>query len=103
MYPFLDPQTQKLATVDNLDVAPDLSKLYGHLVDRGCILQLTDYDPACLKIFSRDVLERIKDGDSSWEQMVPTEIAEIIKRRGFFGCKKGADAPPTAPERRYDN
>jgi hypothetical protein len=83
-------------------VASDLIKLYGHLVDRGCILQLNNYDPACLKIFSRDVLELIKAGDSSWEQMVPTEIAEIIKRRGFFGCKKNADASP-APERRYDN
>jgi hypothetical protein len=34
--------------------------------------------------------------------MVPAEIAEIIKRRGFFGCKKSVDAV-AAPERRYDN
>jgi hypothetical protein len=103
VYPYLDPATQKLSTVENLDVAPELSKLYGHLVDRGCILQLSNYNPSCLKIFSRDVLERIKDGDNSWEDMVPTEIADIIKRRGFFGCKKSADAAAPAPERRYDN
>jgi hypothetical protein len=102
VYPYLDPQTQALSTVDNLAIAPELHKLYGHLVDRGCILQLNNYDPSCLKVFSRDVLERIKAGDS-WEEMVPAEIAEIIKRRGFFGCKKSAEAAPTAPERRYDN
>jgi hypothetical protein len=103
VYPYLDPATQKLSTVENLEIAPELSKLYGHLVDRGCIQQLSDYDPACLQIFSRDVLERIKEGDASWEQMVPAEIAETIKRRGFFGYKKGADASASPPERRYDN
>ncbi|HEX2874894.1 MAG TPA: hypothetical protein VHP33_26770 [Polyangiaceae bacterium] len=103
VYPYLDPETDKLSTVDNLEVAADLSKLYGHLVDRGCILPLHNYDPACLKVFSRDVLELIKSGDPSWEQMVPPEIAEIIKRRGFFGCKKSAEAPAAPPERRYDN
>jgi hypothetical protein len=86
-----------------LEVAKELTKLYGHLVDRGCILQLENYDPNCLNIFSRDVLDRIKAGDSSWEQMVPEEIAEIIKRRGFFGCKKSAEALAATPERRYDN
>src|SRR6478609_1721883 len=103
VYPYLDPETQKLSTVDNLEIAPELHKLYGHLVDRGCIQQLGDYDPACLKIFSRDVLDRIAEGDPSWEAMVPAEIADTIKRRGFFGYKKGADAPSPAPARRYDN
>jgi hypothetical protein len=85
-------------------VAPELQKLYGYLVDRGCIQQLEDYDPNCLKIFSRDVLERIKDGDDSWESMVPVEIAEIIKRRGFFGCKRSEGTPAAPPDRaRYEN
>ena len=40
-----------------------------------------------LHIFSRDVLRRIKDQDTSWESMVPLEIAEVIKRRSFFGYR----------------
>jgi hypothetical protein len=104
VYPFRDPQTEQLSTVENLEVAPELQKLYGHLVDRGCIVQLDNYDPNCLKIFSRDVLELIKEGDDSWEHMVPSEIADIIKRRGFFGCKRSADAPAPSPDRtRYEN
>jgi hypothetical protein len=103
VYPYLDPLTQKLATVDNLAVAPELAKLYGHLVDRGCILPLTSYDPECLKVFSSDVLELIGKGDPSWERLVPEAIADIIKRRGFFGYKKPPESPLAASERRYDN
>jgi hypothetical protein len=32
------------------------------------------------------VLRRIAASDDSWEEMVPEEVATIIKRRGFFGC-----------------
>jgi hypothetical protein len=105
VYPYLDPETQKLSTVQNLEVAPELQKLYGYLVDRGCIQQLEGYDPNCLKIFSTDVLERIKAGDETWEGMVPVEIADIIKRRGFFGYKRSeAASTPTPPDRaRYEN
>ena len=37
------------------------------------------------EIFSRDVLRRIKEKDPEWEKMVPTKVAEAIKRRGLFG------------------
>lgn len=43
------------------------------------------FDESVLHIFSRDVLRRIKDGDATWEAMVPPQIAEVIKQRGFFG------------------
>jgi hypothetical protein len=41
-----------------------------------------------LPIFSRDVLKRIATGDETWDQMVPPQVAEIIRRRGFFGYRK---------------
>jgi hypothetical protein len=34
------------------------------------------------------VLKRIAEGDENWDQMVPPTVAEIIRRRGFFGYKK---------------
>ncbi len=88
VYPFLDPVSGKLQTVSNLEVAPELRKLYGHLVDRGCIEQLEDHRPEYLPIFSRDILRKIKDRDPSWEDMVPKEVAAVVKRRGFFGYRK---------------
>ncbi len=90
VYPYLDPVSKQVWTVQNLLVPPDLRKLYGHLVDRGCIEQVEGHRPEFLPIFSRDILKKIKDRDPSWEGMVPTEVADVIKRRGFFGYRKSA-------------
>ena len=90
VYPLQDPATKALTTVENLEVAPDLRKLYGYLTDRGSFVQLNNYRPDYLHIFSRDVLKRIAAGDSSWEQMVPTQVAEVIRKRGFFGYSRPA-------------
>jgi hypothetical protein len=87
VYPYLDPVTGHLTTVQNLEVAPDLRKLYGYLVDRGCIEQLENYRKEYLPIFSRTVLQKIKERDGSWEEMVPLQVADVIKRRGFFGYR----------------
>jgi len=75
-----------LTTVQNVDIPADVRSLYRHLVERGRIRQLDNFDESLLHIFSRDVLRRIKDEDS-WEHMVPQEIAELIKRRRFFGYR----------------
>jgi len=85
IYPLKDPETGELTTTDNLDIADDLKKLYGYLLDRGCIEQMNNYDESCQGVFSRDVLAKIAAGDSAWEQMVPGEVAEVIRTRGYFG------------------
>lgn len=85
VYPQLDEHTGALQTVENLEMGPDLENLYKHLVGRGLIKQLHNADEKLLHIFSRDVLIKIKQGDSSWEAMVPDEIATVIKKRQFFG------------------
>ena len=35
----------------------------------------------------QDVLKKIREQDNSWEEMVPRDIADLIKRRHFFGCR----------------
>jgi len=92
VYPLRDPATGLLNTVENVEIPPDMRHLFRHLVERGRIKQLDNFDESVLHIFSRDVLQRIKDHDASWEDMVPPEIAEVIKRRGFFGYRE-ADMP----------
>ena len=88
IYPLLDPATGDLTAVQNFEVAPKLRKLFEYLVDRGCIEQLNNFNEKYLLIFSRDVLSKIKNGDAAWEEMVPHEVAEIIKRRGYFGYRR---------------
>jgi len=88
VYPLLDQATGKILTVQNLKMPGDLHSLYCHLVERGRIKQLDNFDETVLHIFSRDVLRRIKDHDASWEAMVPAEIAEMIKHRHYFGYRE---------------
>ncbi len=88
VYPFRDPKTGLLETVESISMGPELNSLYRHLVDRGRIKQLDNFDENVLHIFSRDVLRRIKDQDATWEQMVPLEIGEMIKNRRFFGYQE---------------
>jgi hypothetical protein len=96
IYPLLDGATGALTTVENLQVAPELRKLYEYLVEKRCIEQLDNYNPAYLPIFSRDVIQQIKSGDQSWSEKVPPEVAEVIRRRGFFGHRRPS-APKEAP------
>src|SRR6202790_1186435 len=87
VYPLRDEATGLLTTVQNIEMPADLRSLYRHLVERGRIKQLDNFDESLLHIFSRDVLRRIKD-DAAWECMVPPEIADVIKRRRFFGYRE---------------
>ncbi len=87
VYPLRDAASGLLNTADNVKIHANLRSLYRHLVDRGRIKQLGNFDESILHIFSRDVLQRIKNNDAEWENMVPAEIAEIIKRRQFFGYR----------------
>jgi hypothetical protein len=91
-YPLRDAATGNLLTAENVEMPKDLINLYEHLVDRGRIKKLDNFDASVLHIFSRDVLKRIKEQDDSWEEMVPPEIAAVIKSRRFFGWKAKGEA-----------
>ena len=89
VYPLQDPLTGTISTVETACVAPELQKLYGYLHDRGSFVPLDNFNADFLPIRSRDVLKRIADQDPTWETMVPAQVSEIIKKRGFFGYARG--------------
>ena len=88
VYPLQRSAADELQTTRTVNLHSDLQLLYDYLCRRGSLVQLDNYNPKYLPIFSRDVLKRIGSGDESWEETVPPEVAEIIRRRGFFGYKK---------------
>ena len=88
VYPLQPSRDEELKTVDDIKVQPEIQPLYDYLAGRGSFVNLDNYRPEWLPIFSRDVLRRIAASDDSWETMVPEEVAELIKRRGFFGFVK---------------
>jgi len=85
VYPLQPSSGDELKTVNNIRVQPELQPLYDYLAGRGSFVDLDNFRPEFLSIFSRDVLRRIAAADDSWETMCPPAVAELIKRRGFFG------------------
>jgi hypothetical protein len=74
-----------LITAKNVRVDDRLASLYSHLLENHCIDSIVGFDTNILGIFSRDALQRIRDHDVIWEDMVPKSVATAIKRRGLFG------------------
>lgn len=88
IYPYRDLASGEIRNVQNIEVAPELRKLYGYLVDKGCIEQLENVDDRYLHIFSDDVLKKIQQHDGSWRDMVPLAVAEMIEKRCLFGYRR---------------
>ena len=85
VYPMLTDG--EILTVDTVKVSDELQPLYEYLHRRGSFVCTDTSDPEYLKIFSRDVLKRIAGG-TGWESMVPPQVADLIKQRGFFGYQR---------------
>jgi hypothetical protein len=87
VYPLLDAKTGALISASNLRVAPNLRHLHAYLIENRFIEGLVDYNEKALSVFSRDVLQKLRSGDKTWETMVPPEVAKMIRERNLFGCK----------------
>lgn len=85
MYPYKDSESGEYITSDNLKVHPRMKELYKFFKNNGRLIDLKDFDPEILHIFSRRVLKMIKEGEEGWEEMLPEGISEMIKSNRLFG------------------
>ena len=92
VYPMIDDATGQLVTAKKIYVAPNLRSLFQYLIDNEFIQEVTDYNPAYLRIHPPEALAKLQSGDPGWESMVPPEVVEIIKSREFFGYRRAAAA-----------
>ena len=92
VYPAIDEKTGKITTATQVEVAPNLRSLFQYLIDNRYIEEITDYQKDFLRIYPPTVLAKLKAGDESWEEMVPPEVAQIIKEREFFGYRAAVAA-----------
>ena len=61
--------------------------LLQYLIDNNKMEEIVDFDPKLLHIMSDDVLSKIKAGAASWEEDVPQEVTDAIKKYDLFGYK----------------
>jgi hypothetical protein len=88
VYPMIDEASGQVVTATQIEVAPNLRSLFQYLIDNQYVQEIADYHPDYLRIHPPDVLVKLQSADNRWEQMVPTEVAHIIKKREFFGYRR---------------
>ena len=64
-----------------------MKELYKFFKFNGKIVDVTNFNKNYLKIFSQEVLKKIRNKDSSWEKMLPKQVSKEIKRLKLFGYK----------------
>ncbi|MBU3024607.1 TonB-dependent receptor [Zobellia galactanivorans] len=87
LYPMKNAETGQIMTSNNIKVHPRMKELYKFFKYNGKVMDIIDYDPEIMHIFSRDVLKKIINGDEGWEDMLPKGIPEIIKEEKLFTRK----------------
>jgi len=88
LYPLKDRRTGEIKTSENLMVHPRMKELYKFFKYNGKVVDIKDYNPDILGVYSKTVLEMISKGENGWEEMLPNGIPEIIKEEGLFGYSK---------------
>lgn len=85
LYPYKDEESGEFITSKNLNVHPRVKELYKFFKNNGRIVDIKNFDPNILDVFSRTVLKMIIDGETGWEKMLPEGISETIKQKKLFG------------------
>ena len=84
LYPMHDEDGSVIDS-ENLKVHPRMKELYKFFKYNGKVVDIADYDPTVLDIFSRTVLKMIAKGEKGWEAMLPEGVAKLIKEKSLFG------------------
>jgi len=86
LYP-MENEDGTLTTSEDLKVHPRMKELYKFFKYNGKVVDIADYDPKILSVFSRTVLKMISSGETGWESMLPEGVSKIIKEKSLFSCE----------------
>jgi hypothetical protein len=84
LYPMKNAETGQIMTSNNIKVHPRMKELYKFFKYNGKVMDIIDYDPEIMDIFSRDVFKKIVNNEQGWEDSLPAGIADIIKEKKLF-------------------
>jgi len=86
--PELEHTTGEKVGVNDLGVDSHLRHLYAHLLENKYVRALDTVKECNLGIFSHEVLGKIRNGDATWEEMVPEPVSQMIKQQRLFNGGK---------------
>jgi hypothetical protein len=85
VYPSRAQQGDEILTTANTPIHPRLKPLYDYLLFNKRLVDIENYDPGVLHIYSKEVLRMIRAGESGWEDLVPPYVDNMIKDNKLFG------------------
>jgi hypothetical protein len=87
LYPIRNSKNGDIIDSNSLRVHPRLKELYNFYKYNGKVVDIMDYNIEDMKIYSKDVLDQIKAGESGWENKLPPGVSKLIKSKKLFGYK----------------
>jgi len=84
IYPSMQEGSEELMTCQNIPIPERIKYLYRHLLENHKIVDIENYNKENLHIFSKQVLNKIKNNEPDWQDMVPTKVADLIKEKYLF-------------------
>ncbi|MCK5814552.1 MAG: TonB-dependent receptor [Flavobacteriaceae bacterium] len=93
LYPLKDRETRELVNSDTLKVHPRMKELYKFFKYNEKVIDIKNFDPSVLGVFSKEALNMIQNGETGWEKMLPEGIPKIIKEERLFGYSKQTKMP----------
>jgi len=85
VYPAMQEGSAELMNTENVPVPEGVKFLYRHLLDNRQIVDVENFNADILHIFSKQVLHMIQQGEPGGEEMVPPQVAKLIKEKYLFG------------------
>ena len=84
LYPMKDEKGE-IVTSNNLKLHPRMKDFYKFFKYNGKVMDIFDFDPEYLDIFSREILKKIKNNEAGWDEHLPEGISEMIVKKKMFG------------------
>ena len=84
LYPMKDEKGETV-TSNNLKLHPRMKDFYKFFKYNGKVMDIFDFDPEYLDIFSREILKKIKNNEAGWDEHLPEGISEMIVKKKMFG------------------
>ena len=85
LYPYREDKDEDLIDLNSVKVPSDVTHLLEHIKSSGQVKNLSGYNEDILHIYSRKVLDMIRNSKPGWEDFVPKEISKTINEKCLFG------------------
>lgn len=92
--PTVPAGTATALTTKTLPIPQAIHFLYDHLLENRNIVDIQGFNPAILGIYHKEVLKMIQSGTPGWEEMVPEQVARMVKEKGLFGYAANGKTNP---------